>query len=214
MKSKIIPSIIFCIFFICNHLSFAQIITPKDTTTAVINGKLFYVHKVIKNESLYGIARDYNITVKEITDANPKIGNGLKAGRILYIPIKAVKNPSNPPTDKFVDTSKNKSFVPTKESFEVGLLLPFNFPSREEMDSVETFFDKSWNANTISSLEFYEGVIMALDSLKKKGLHLDLHTYNISDDSLETVKLLDNADLKKMNLIIGPIFNSHAYVFT
>src|SRR5665213_2969034 len=109
MKSKIIPSIIFCIFFICNHLSFAQIITPKDTTTAVINGKLFYVHKVIKNESLYGIARDYNITVKEITDANPKIGNGLKAGRILYIPIKAVKNPSNPPTDKFVDTSKKKS---------------------------------------------------------------------------------------------------------
>lgn len=195
-----------------NHMCIAQNNTPHDTTTTILNGKQFYVHKVIKNETLSGIARDYNLTVREITDANPRLVNGLKAGSTIYIPVKAIKNDSRSHGDKPIDTTKNKSFDPSKETFEVALLLPLNFPSYGESinsDALESFFEASWNANTLSSLEFYEGIIMSMDSLKKHGLHIELYTYTLPDDSAETVKFLDNPNLKKMNLIIGPVFNRY-----
>jgi len=212
MKTKIIFSILLCLFLMSNHLCVAQNNSPHDTTTTVLNGKQFYVHKVIKNETLSGIARDYNVTVREITDVNPRLANGLKAGSTIYIPVRAIKNDGLSKNDKSIDSTKNKSFDPSKETFGVALLLPFNFPSYGETinsDALEYFFDASWNANTVSSLEFYEGIIMSLDSLKKHGLHLELYTYALPDDSAETVKLLDNPDLKKMNLIIGPVFNRY-----
>ena len=133
----------------------------------------------------------------------------LKAGKTIYIPVKAIKKDGISNGDKSVDTIKCKPFDPSKETFHIALLLPFNFPSPYETDSLERFFDNPWSVNTISSLEFYEGIILALDSLKKHGLHLELHTFICPDDSAETAKMLDNPDLKKMNLIIGSIFNRY-----
>jgi LysM repeat protein len=213
MKIKIIYILLIYLIISGGNLCFAQTNNPIDTTTKVINGKTFYVHKVLKNETLYGLAHDYNVTVKEITEANPRVANGLKAGNNIYIPFKFHKNDALSHGDKNADTAKDKPFDPSKETFQVALLLPLNFPVYGEKissDTSDTFFDKTWNANTVSSLEFYEGVLFSLDSLKKHGLHLELNTYSVKDDSLEVMKLLEKPEMKKMNLIIGPLFNQYA----
>ncbi|MCQ2336777.1 MAG: LysM peptidoglycan-binding domain-containing protein [Paludibacteraceae bacterium] len=55
---------------------------PKTTK----NGKQYYVYTVQKSEGFYAISRRFNVTIKEIADANPMEG-GLKLGQELYIPI-------------------------------------------------------------------------------------------------------------------------------
>ena len=45
------------------------------------------MHKVKSKESLYVIAKQYSITLKELKEANPKIGNkGLSVGQMIVIP--------------------------------------------------------------------------------------------------------------------------------
>ncbi|PWA08600.1 peptidoglycan endopeptidase [Flavobacterium laiguense] len=56
-----------------------ETITPKEITPLA--------HKVKSGESLYVIARQYAITLKELKEANPKIGKkGLSIGQMIVIP--------------------------------------------------------------------------------------------------------------------------------
>jgi LysM repeat protein len=48
------------------------------------------LHKVKKRETIYGIARDYNITIEELIGANPEMlqpGYALKKGSTINIPF-------------------------------------------------------------------------------------------------------------------------------
>jgi LysM repeat protein len=50
--------------------------------------KIYVLHKVDPGESLYGLAKTYNVTVDEIKTANPGIANGLKVGQVIKVPYK------------------------------------------------------------------------------------------------------------------------------
>ena len=53
--------------------------------TIVENGKEYYIYKVQKSEGYYAISKKFDVTIKEIVDANPMQG-GLKLGQELKIP--------------------------------------------------------------------------------------------------------------------------------
>jgi len=61
-----------------------QINTPPSKT-----GK---IHKVEAKETLFGIAKKYNVSVDEIKKANPELEEGLKEGMEITIPSKGGKN--------------------------------------------------------------------------------------------------------------------------
>ncbi len=48
--------------------------------------KNFKQHTIEKKETLYAISKKYNVSVEDITKANPGIENGLKEGQVLRIP--------------------------------------------------------------------------------------------------------------------------------
>jgi LysM repeat protein len=50
-------------------------------------------HVVKKGESLYGLARSYNMTIDELVEANPKANNGVQEGDVLVIPQKTTVAP-------------------------------------------------------------------------------------------------------------------------
>lgn len=64
-----------------NNVKIAQDKIKKD-------GVIVYVHNVQQSETLYSISKAYNVSIKEIIENNPVLGNGLKTGMILYIPDK------------------------------------------------------------------------------------------------------------------------------
>lgn len=59
------------------------------------DGVVLYVHNVQKSETLYSIAKAYNVSIKEIVENNQALNNGLKEGMILYIPDKLSYSPTN-----------------------------------------------------------------------------------------------------------------------
>jgi hypothetical protein len=60
---------------------------------------------------------------------------------------------------------------------------------------------------SIDFLEMYEGILLASDSLRALGLNINLHTYDIKNDSVEITRLINAGKLAGMDLIIGPVYS-------
>jgi len=88
---KILFIITICIF----SISYAQ--------TVVVDGIEYEMHKVKRKETLFGISKQYDVTIDAITKANPELKDGLKKGMKIKIPktpeivdqVKEVKPDSN-----------------------------------------------------------------------------------------------------------------------
>jgi LysM repeat protein len=61
-------------------------ITVKD------NDQEYYYHKVAKEQTLFSIAKQYEITANDVVRYNPEASNGIQIGQVLKIPVKVTKS--------------------------------------------------------------------------------------------------------------------------
>jgi LysM repeat protein len=59
-----------------------------STEKANIAGKVYFLHKVLPKQTRFSICKAYGVTEEELAAANPDLKDGLKAGSILFIPVK------------------------------------------------------------------------------------------------------------------------------
>lgn len=95
------------------------------TKTAISNSEK--VHEVLAKETLYGIAREYGITLKVLNEANPALeSSGLKIGQKIIIPENessteiAFLPPSKKASEKIeleVLSQTTETLIPTSEKF-------------------------------------------------------------------------------------------------
>ncbi|HSY75466.1 MAG TPA: ABC transporter substrate-binding protein, partial [Bacteroidia bacterium] len=98
--------------------------------------------------------------------------------------------------------------------YNVALIMPFNSENADTLrlsrllDGTETL-----PLYTQISTDFYQGAMIALDSLEKQGIRVNLHLYNISSTSDTSAYLLDSIlkapGFASTNLIIGPPSTAH-----
>ncbi len=55
-------------------------------------------------------------------------------------------------------------------------------------------------------IEFYEGVLLAVEKIRQKGLSIDLLVYDTGSDSAIVSRVIATGRLKNADLIIGPVF--------
>ena len=58
-----------------------------------------------------------------------------------------------------------------------------------------------------SFAEFYEGFLLAVDSMKKTGFSVNLHVYDTERDTMKTKKIVRDMSLIQPDLIIGPVYS-------
>ncbi|HEX7412782.1 MAG TPA: DUF5777 family beta-barrel protein [Bacteroidia bacterium] len=93
--------------------------TPaKSNRTTIINGKKYYLHKVVHAQSLYGISKIYNVEVKAILAENPGAIKGIIVGQDLKIPFEtsSTVNQTKPVEDNKPKVEKPKQEVPTNNT--------------------------------------------------------------------------------------------------
>lgn len=153
------------------------------------------MHKVEKKETIFSISRMYGITEDELIAANPELRKGkLKKGTFLFIPYpkesaqKAYQSPSN--EQLFQENAQPSKNIQTVK---VAVLLPFGGNDQQRMT------------------EFYEGFLIAVDSLKKKGESFDIYTY---DTSAGVNAILAKSEMKDMDIIFGPAHTSNISAVT
>ena len=153
------------------------------------------MHKVKKKETLYSICRDYDITLEELKKANPEMTSPdyvLKKGTIIFIPFAAA--PSDTPV---VNLNQNGTPVTTADDVKsrvirLGILLPLHNNDGDGKRMVE----------------YYRGILMACDSLKKEGISIEVFAWNLPlDGSVQTI--LADPQAAKCDLMIGPLYSKY-----
>ena len=186
----------------------------KSQRIEQVDGKEYYIHTVGKGQTLYSISKLYEVDLGLLNAANPELKDGLKAGMLLKIPVtkepKAYPLPEKQEKQPIItDTVVPAAAAPCKkgfhpEQFNVALFIPFYL---YELDSIK-YADAEQAKHSAGSrplrfVQFYEGLLLAADSLKNLGMTLRLHVYDVDEDTLKTKKLLKNPEIAKMDLIIG-----------
>ncbi|MCC7317789.1 MAG: LysM peptidoglycan-binding domain-containing protein [Bacteroidales bacterium] len=76
--------------FAQNEIAISQIVEQY-------NGKSYYLHKVESQQTLYGIAKAYGITVEALMNENSESRSGIRVNQILRIPMSRTTTGQNPP---------------------------------------------------------------------------------------------------------------------
>ncbi|MDO4524639.1 MAG: LysM peptidoglycan-binding domain-containing protein [Bacteroidales bacterium] len=158
------------------------------------------IHIVKQEETIFGICKQYQITQEDLIKANPDVANGLMAGKILRIPLNSTEIAEINTADS-ISTSLEKVFnSEPKTSIECALALPWNFAKVTETSKID--------ANTERFIEFYNGMLLAVDTLRKTGLNINLRVYDSGKTDAEAQTLVSYNELKNMDFIIGPAYQS------
>lgn len=160
------------------------------------------MHKVEKKETIFSISRQYGITQEELIAANPELRtNKLKKGSFLFIPyaksdaLAAPTEPAAPsvaPTNEELFSQSRPAASPWGKRLKAALLLPF------------TGTNGSADEEQVRMLEFYEGFLLAADSLKRQGVSMDIYTYDTQGSQQVVKQLMEGQSLKEMDVIFGP----------
>lgn len=155
------------------------------------------LHKVKKKETIFGIAKMYDLTLDDLMKANPEMnqpGYELKKGDVLKIPfsskiIAPVVKESSPISERPKTQTVDVDDVRQRE-IRVGVMLPLH----------------NINGDGKRMVEYYRGILMACDSLKKQGISVDVHAWNAAEDADLTPILQDKA-ASKCDIIFGPLYS-------
>jgi LysM repeat protein len=182
----------------------------------------YIVHKITKTTKIKKVAKLYKIPVADILDINPSLGSKLYAGQTVKIPVgnKATiagklpsgseeieEKPKEEPVEPAVPIGCDKQKNRTNKTFRIALMLPLFL---EEMDSldVDRFLATPQDSfKPFRFIHYYEGVLIAVDSLRAQGMQIELFVYDVDKSIIKTTKVLQKPEIRQMDLIIGPFFN-------
>ena len=165
--------------------------------TSAIRGQ----HKVKKKETVFGISREYGLTIEELIKANPEMnmpGYELKKGMILNIPYSKAEMEA-------AEAAKAAQAAQARKAEEVARAAADDVRSREIRLGIMLPLHNI-NGDGRRMTEYYRGVLMACDSLKKQGLSIDVHAWNTAEDG-NIYKVLEDPAAAKCDLIIGPLYS-------
>ena len=140
------------------------------------------VHKVKKQETVFGIAKQYGITIDELNRANPDMQQPdfvLKKGMKLNIPV-----------HEEAQQVKPVAVDPLTQRVLIGVMLPLH----------------DLNGDGRRMTEYYRGMLLAIRDLKNEGYNISLNTWNVAEDDDIRVTLLDEK-ASQCDVIFGPLYS-------
>ena len=161
-------------------------------------------HVVKRRETIFRITRTYGITQEEFLEANPEYKyNKLKQGAVVKIPFSRQEIAQrdkrvNEAHDRMQSISDSTLFSMNdrKEDVDDGaitaaLILPFS------LDDSTTTLQKQM-------IEFYQGMLLALDRLKEENISVNLKIFDSQGEDKSLTPLFESGQMDDVDIIFGP----------
>lgn len=164
------------------------------------------IYTVKKKDTIFGIANKYGLSLPELMEANPEMkqeGYMLQKGTTLFIPFASdQQNPNAPKKAQKEDknavasskpavagTAAAQQKVAASDAVKIGVMLPLHDVDGDGKRMVE----------------YYRGLLMACNYLKKKGISTDVHAWNVPIDADIRATLLQEG-ANTCDIIFGPLY--------
>lgn len=147
-------------------------------------------HKVKKSETLFGISKQYNVTIEQLKAVNPEMnieGYELKKGDYINIPY--TNTPNNAVQSSNTQQPATQTLAMNK--VRVGVMLPLH----------------DINGDGKRMVEYYRGLLLACDRLKKDGISVDVQAWNVPIEADVRMTLLEKG-ADKCDIIFGPLYTN------
>lgn len=154
-------------------------------------------YQVKKKDTLYGIAKKYNISVDALIEANPEMkvdGFELKKGSYVCIPYAASGTSGQTSATPVRTPLQTASRQFSGKTVRVGVMLPLH--------------DVDGDGRRMT--EFYRGMLMACDSLRAEGMNIDIHAWNVNIDA-DITNFIKQPGSAKCDIIFGPLYSKQVH---
>jgi predicted negative regulator of RcsB-dependent stress response len=85
-----------------------------------------------------------------------------------------------------------------KDVYQVAVILPFNYETKNMLSRRLRYY------------EMLTGVNLAVDSLKKQGVNVEITVFDSKNDSATVVGILNDVKVKNADLLFGPVYEGNA----
>lgn len=194
-----------------NNLSIGQVLKVKEIKKTITIDKekvleKFLTHTVKSKETMYSLTRFYNVSKEDLLRLNPEYpdlaDNKLSIGQLLKIkPIEEVSKKEN--------YTFYKDSIETDTSINLAILLPFKADEYNSQSSKD-IFEGNQLANMVT--DFYLGAEIAIDSIKKQGVQVNVNVFDTGNRGKNIATILKDKKLENTDVVIGPFYSDKAEV--
>lgn len=176
----------------------------KRDVSGIVNTENYIFYEVKPKQNIFRITQNLKISREELFRLNPDLENGLKAGMVLKLPKEKaqgleVKNALVLDKVNLIDS------IDVMNRPKLVFMLPFRL-DRVNLNDKEKAENLIKNRRDLAlSLGFYTGAMVALDSIKKLGVSVDVKTYDTELSQAKVKEILFRENLVGVNAIIGPV---------
>lgn len=177
-----------------------KLVIPEPTITQAKDSINYVLHTVVLDDTIFNLTRRYGVTEENLLNLNPILKEGLKLGMLLKIkPIEDVEEKEGLFSEE-IDFDK---------SLKVVLMLPYQL--NKFTDSIRNKSFERSNTLLNYTIDFHLGVAMAIDSLRQKGLTINVTYMDTEKSNYKLQYLVNKNDFSETDVIIGPLFYEKAY---
>ena len=199
-----------------NDLSIGQVLKVKATESVITIDReevleKFLTHTVKSKETVYSLTRFYNISKDDLIRLNPEfpdiVNNNLSIGQLLKIkPIEEVNSDEN--------FTFYKDTIQENTSINLAILLPFKAKEYDSLSAKDIFSKKKNKSASLANMvtDFYMGAEMAIDSIKKQGVMVNLNVFDTGNRGSNVSSILEEDQLDNSDVIIGPFYSNKAEI--
>ncbi|PHS09732.1 MAG: hypothetical protein COA88_03900 [Kordia sp.] len=201
---------------IVNGLKIGQVltITKKKTVETVLDGTTpendkFEYYTVKSKEGFYSLTKKLGVSKDSLEVLNPRLIDGLKIGMILKYPKRKLVK-AEVASFKLLDSISNF------ETQHITLMLPLRLNKIVENDSVSNIKKRILRDGTVNNaLDFYSGVLIAVDSMKNIGISTKLRVFDTQYNRREVkansqrISELLAKNYQENEVVIGPLVASN-----
>lgn len=172
-----------------------------------VDGRLFKYYQVQPQETIFSLTRRFGISRDSLVSLNPALADGLKSGMVLKIPnIELSEGIGEYEVEEYVNLERKITNYETKN---LVVMLPFNKNKIVVTDSSTNFSERIKRDKVMQlSLDFYSGVLMAVDSAKALGISTDLTVLDTEQNTGQVNLLLNSRNFDNVDAVIGPLLQS------
>lgn len=169
----------------------------------------FAYHIVSPGETVYSLSRRFGITEAQLEELNGGLKAAeLKAGAMIKIPATG----QDPATEVVGEKTLADSVAgqPAGEKWEQ---IEFRALRQSVPLNVALLLPMSVGGDANSNyLEFYQGFLLGLDSVKHKyGNSVNVTLYNTGRDRDKMREIVESSEFASTNLIVGPVYEEELY---
>jgi LysM repeat protein/ABC-type branched-subunit amino acid transport system substrate-binding protein len=160
-------------------------------------------YKVLPKEGFYRLKLKLGLEQAQLETLNPDLKeSGLKEGMVLKIPYSNLANGITREESNSINLIDSISDFKQKH---IAVMLPFKL-HRVQFDTVADTKKSIKNDPYLNaSLDFYSGVLMAIDSLKTLGVSLKVDVYDTKHQVSEVARIINENNFETVDAVIGPL---------